>query len=199
MKFGSEEDLINAIKEGGNARQMAISQVYLDSDIRRRITYFIKYRNGNLDDLNEVLTESCVIFDRNIRNNKFNQESNFKTYLYSIAKNYYLGKLKSRPKKVKDSDEELLKIKDYQNPELIFLKEESRSEFHKILGLLSEKCRKVLEYWSRDYAFAEITKELDLGSVNSVRKQKFYCMKKLAKKLKEHPEFIPAKYHGRIL
>lgn len=198
LSFNSDDDLIEALKSGGEKRHQAMSHIFFHGKLRKRIEYFLQHKNGNLEEVNDILTESFIIFERNIRNNKFKKEASIYTYFLSIAKHYWLNKLRVKTGKIIQQKPEELNISDIQNPELILMEEDLKFQLAKVLDMLSDKCKKVLKYWSNSYSFSEISDELDLGTANNARKQKFYCIRKLAVKLKENPELIPVHYHGGL-
>ncbi len=194
--YKTDQQIINALKYGGHRRRDAMAYLFRNSGIKEKVTNFIIHRTGRVEDVSDVMIESFIIFERNLRYNKFKGESSLTTYYYSIAKMYWLNKAKKQNLKIVKESSEMFNLKDIQNPELIFIDNESKKNLDKILSLLTEKCKGVLKYWSQDYTFSEIAKKLNLGSEGSVRKQKFYCLKKLAMHIKEHPELIPAYYQG---
>ena len=197
--FKSDEEIIKAIQGGAKKRRDALAQIYMNKNLNKRITNFLIHKKADPKQKDEILAEAILIFDRNIRNNKFKQESNIYTYLFSIATYYWINYKKTDLHPQKASDYELLNIKDVQNPELIVIQRELKEQLWQILNLMGEKCKKILEYWCGKYSYSEIAKYMDLSSESSARKMKYNCKKKLVELVKTKPDLIPAEYHGRIV
>lgn len=197
--FKSDEEIINAIQGGAKKRRDALAQIYMNKNLNKRITNFLIHKKADPKDKDEILTEAILIFDRNIRSNKFKQESNIYTYLFSIATYYWISYKKNKSHPHQASDHELLNIKDVQNPELIVIQRELKEQLWQILNQMGEKCKKILEYWCGKYNYSEIAKLMDLGSESSARKMKYNCKKKLVELVRTKPDLIPSEYHGRII
>jgi RNA polymerase sigma factor (sigma-70 family) len=196
VSFDNDEEIIKAIKSGGKNRKDALSYVFTDLGLKKRVSNFVSYYKGNQDDIHDVLVESIIIFDRNIRYNKFEEKSTLLTYAYSIAKWYWINKSREEKRtaelKAKIESESI----DIKNPELLFIEEETKFRFERILQHLSEKCKEILKYWSLSYSYKEIAEKLEIENHNSIRKQKLYCQRKLAIYLKDNPQLIPGVYNG---
>lgn len=197
--FKNDEEIINAIQGGGKKRGDALAQIYMNKNLNKRITNFLIHKKADPKDKDEILTEAILIFDRNIRNNKFKQESNIYTYLFSIATYFWINYKKNDLHSHKANDLELLKISDVQNPELIVIERELKEQLWQILNLMGEKCKKILEYWCGKYNYSEIAKFMDLSSESNARKMKYKCKKKLVELVRTKPDLIPSEYHGRIV
>ena len=193
-KFKSDEDLINALKNGGRERKDAMIQIYFDSGLKRKVTNFLYHKTGNISELEDVITEAFIIFERNVRNNKFKGESSLNTYIFSIAKFFWVNKHRRKKLDFVSFEEEKMKVKEFQNPELIFINEELKQKLEGILLNLTEKCRKVITFWSLSYNNKEIAEEIDLGKGRSARNQKHQCLKKLKQFMAQNPELIPSEY-----
>lgn len=67
-------------------RDWALYQFYVDLEIKSWVKSYINNHGGNDEDAEDVFQESIIIFDRNIRNEKFEGKSSLKTYLLSVVK-----------------------------------------------------------------------------------------------------------------
>ena len=197
--FKSDEEIINAIQAGAKKRRDALAHIYMNKNLNKRITNFLIHKKADPKQKDEILAEAILIFDRNIRNNKFKQESNIYTYLFSIVTYYWINYKKNDLHPQKANDYEMLNIRDIQNPELIVIQRELKEELWQILNLMGEKCKKILEYWCGKYSYSEIAKYMNLSSESSARKMKYNCKKKLVELVRAKPDLIPSEYHGRII
>lgn len=195
IKFKSDKELLNAIKEGAKKRNDALAYIYKDYNLNKRIANHLIHTCGNSKSKHDVLHEALIIFDRNVRNNRFKGESNVFTYVFSIAKRHWGNNLRQRNNNNVPLDEELLNIEDDLNPELILLKDELKLELKSLLELMGDKCKKILKFWSSSFSYAEIASKMNYSQESSARKKKYNCQKKLAKMLFENPGMIPQYYY----
>ncbi len=131
----------------------------------------------------ELFQDSCVKLWRNVRDGKLTEqglESTLTTYLFSIGKYTMMSR-----------DRKAGKCTEYQGPidGLDMLEEDSEeASRHKelldfvcrMVSTLKAPCDKLLaaQYWDR-LSGAEVAKRLGYNSADSVKSQKFKCIRKL--------------------
>lgn len=197
----SDEKIIDAIKKGGADRKSALSDLYRDQVIEQRIINLVIHRGGNKDEASEIFIESIILTDRNIRADKFRQESSLRTYIYAVAKftwNNYVRAKRNRRKNVSYEYHEIPEQIEHQNPELLYLEDELKEKLKALLELLNEKCRTIIKLWSQGADYTEIAENLGVKAGGALRKQKLVCMRKLKEHLLANPDIIPKFYHGKI-
>lgn len=193
----SEDEMINFIKEGGANRKKSLAKIYQNTVLRDRVYNFVKYKGGTVEEASDLHLESILVFDRNIRDDKFNQKSNINTYVYAIAKFTWMNYIRKKKKQASliSDTETYLEPMDHKHPELIFIEDELKTKLESIIGLLSEKCKIILKMWSDNAKYDEIAARLGVEKTGSLRKQKMVCLRKLREHLTAHPELIPSYYH----
>lgn len=132
---------------------------------------------GNFQDAEDVIQEAMLVFVKMIRDGNFRAESGLKTVLFSIAKNIWLQKLRS--KSAEDNRHQV-----WTNENI------AASSFHdmahnyqaviEVFGKLGEVCQKILRlYYFEEKPFDEILEEVDFQNEQSLRNKKSKCMKGL--------------------
>ncbi len=195
VNFKNDEELIRALEFGGKLREDAMVHIFIESGIKKRIANYISYKGGQFEDVNDILMESFLIFDHNIRYHKFKKQCSLSTYLFSIAKLYWLGKIREDNKTKYYDEMDALDGIENLNAEWKIINDETKIEFNNLLDTLSKKCKQILKYWSLSLGYKEIARELDLKNEATARKQKHLCQKKLAEHVRNNPQLMPTIYY----
>ena len=122
MKFdwNRESEIIDAIKSGGKTRDLAIVFLYNDAGTFNKLKYFVRQNNGNLQDAEDVFQEGLIIFDRNIRQDKYKGTDSLGAYFYAICKLTWKNKLRKKRRTQLVDDIEKFDEELAENPESIF-------------------------------------------------------------------------------
>jgi RNA polymerase sigma factor (sigma-70 family) len=154
---------------------------------------FVKQNSGDDADAQDVFQEAMLAFWLNLREGRYTEsgQSNAGAYVFRIAKNKWLDRLRSADyKKVNRAMSEVSdRISEISQEQ----KDSERIEYLKTLySTLDDKCKKVLDmfYYERK-DLESIASELgyDLGSIRTI---KYRCMMKLRK---EHESRINTSTH----
>src|SRR6267142_3090177 len=89
----TDVELITTISDGTDLNE-AIQFIYRQH--AEAISYFIRHYGGSEQDADDIFQEAVVAFIDVVRKGKFRMESNVRTFLASIAKNYWFNELKKR-------------------------------------------------------------------------------------------------------
>ena len=187
----TDELLIECIKSGNSRkRNWAFYQFYCDEKIKGWAHNYIKNQGGKIEDMEDVFQEAIIIFDRNIREDRFEGASTLKTYFTSILK---WGWLSYRRKQKPLSE---LKVEHMNGSvasiEAQFLEVERKELIDLAIARLGEHCQKLLRLYKLDYSMKEIKEQLGISSSNLAKKQAFNCRKKLKKVFLNNPGLLKA-------
>ena len=185
----SDEEIIQAIIEGGNRLDAIMTHLYEHSSLKQTIEQMIIQKGGSEDDAKDVFQDGVKHLIINIRNAKFKRGSSLKTYLTRICLNIWFTKLK-RSIHLKDITQqmEVEEVDQGGSPETIFLYEERTSVLEETLAQLGEACKKVLGFWSLNYSMKEIAQLVGYQSEGMARKKKHQCMQRLVLYIKKRPD-----------
>lgn len=183
------EELFSAIRSKQSSRELVIRKIYADTGLQNGIKKILLYGKASEEEFNEIFNYTLVQFLKRVMENKdFKIEKNLNSYLFGIAKNLWLHKLKER------KHEHLSLLEDYElyddaTPiDLLIIHEEKKDILHNLLTKLGVKCKEVLLYWAEGYRMREIAKVLDYSSEGVVRRKKFTCLKELSAYLSLNPK-----------
>jgi len=143
------------------------------------IQSFILSNKGNQERVKDTFQDGIIVLFENVTENKFEQKSNLKTYLYSICRNLWLMELRKRKKEttLEEKHEFILLEEDYFN---VLVKNEKKTLLVQLLRTLNSDCRKILElFYFKKMKMGDICAEFNLASEQVAKNKKGQCMKKI--------------------
>lgn len=184
MKDLSDKEILAAFRQTDiNHQNQVIKYMYVE--YFPVILSYVSKNNGTEEDAADVFQDALVVFYQKSRKKDFVLKCAVKTYLYSVSKNTWLYRLRSRKKEVRmDGDFETIAI---QNDSLDILEQsEYKNTVSDLMNKLGEKCREILTmvYFER-LKMEEIAVRINMSSAQVVRNQKSRCMKKLKSMIEE--------------
>ncbi len=183
----SDAIIIEYIKTGGAKRQKAISLIYKDDKLKNQVIQFVTANSGSRDEGIDIFHEGIIAFDENVRNNKYKGTGKLKGYLYSTCRFLWLNRLKRDKRMVYTSENTELDQVSFETPEHLSMQEEQKEIIRQLLGLLGDKCRKILELWKLSYSMEEIAQEVGLDNAGIARRQRYNCYQKLLQEIDKKP------------
>jgi RNA polymerase sigma factor (sigma-70 family) len=171
----SDEHWVEAIRQGGTAREAALREIYRDRELQRMVISFVRNHQGDATEGQDMYHEGIIVLDRNIREGKFRGESPVKGYLYSICRFLWMNQMRklarSKPMAEVPREDEA----DLETPEIQLIDQERKELLAGWLGELGERCQRILELWKLSYSMEEIAEALGFSSPDMARKAKYRC------------------------
>ncbi|MEZ4774537.1 MAG: sigma-70 family RNA polymerase sigma factor [Bacteroidia bacterium] len=187
----SDEDIIRAIVKGGPDLEHVMRHLYREGVFRRQISHFVQSRGGSPEDAEDIFQDSIRNLIMSVRAGKYQGTGSIGGYLFGIGKNLWLKQFRTMHREgginpqIVESD-----LREAQSPEIILVDRELEAEVDHLLGLLGDKCRKVLELWKLSYSMKEIAGVLGYKTEGVARKKKRLCMKHLLDILDQNPDLL---------
>ena len=190
MKY-SDEHLIKAISSGDSRqRDWALYQFCNEDSLRGWVLRYVEDHGGNTEDGEDVFQEAAVIFDRNIRQGRFDGKSTLRTYFLAIAKWHWVT---YRRKKDPVSE---LKPEHYdgevESVDAQVFEGEKREILEKAIAELDIRCQELLQYYKLDYSMKEIKELLGFSSPEMAKKQAYRCRERLKEVFDRNPHLLKA-------
>lgn len=181
----TEDNLLNGLR-GGDPK--AYKQLYKDHYIM--IKSFVLKNNGNDTDAQDLFQESLISFIQNIRKKDFQLSSKISTYIYSIARNKWLYKLRS----IKDTDSISETHHELVSENDLILEKQMLEGKHNLIAELiktiSEDCQKLLlGYYIKKQKLGLLADTLGMTK-SFVKVKKGRCISSLRKKILAHPDYL---------
>jgi len=184
----SDTDLFDAIRGRESDRNRALQYLVQHAGWRLQVLRHVLANSGTEEDGEEVFFEALCTFDRNLREDKYREESALSTYFMGIAKNKWLKRLaKHRPV----WDVEQLYPKDRMlagSTEETIISAEHEAVFARIMAQIGERCKRIFELFHLGHSMAEIAVEVGIRDADQAKKEKNRCKNRLLNLLAERPE-----------
>jgi RNA polymerase sigma factor (sigma-70 family) len=145
------------------------------------IRTLILQNSGTEDDAIDIFQDALLIFNKNIKNGTFREESSIKTYLFGICKNLWLREIQIKkraqtiPPNLQDNDSDDLEY--LRNIEKVTL----------LLEQLQADCKKILvEFYYHNRSMGELKDLFQLNSIQATKNKKWRCLSYLIRMFKEN-------------
>ncbi|MBC7525477.1 MAG: sigma-70 family RNA polymerase sigma factor [Flavobacterium sp.] len=139
MQTISDNTLLDKLKTEDGSSFELLYKFYFPS-----VASYIKQNLGNNEDAEDIFQEAIIVLLQKVRQPNFILTSSLKTYLYAVAKNLWLKRL--RDNKIKFADDELSLV-NYKTESDIFELEPVKSKEEKVeswLLKITKNCQNVL-------------------------------------------------------
>ena len=174
----TERQIIEKLKSGDHT---VFGQLYNHYGL---IENYILKNSGDKDDAKDVFQNKLIVFYKKVLIENFELSSKISTYLFSIAKNLWLKKLrdeKFKRIKLEEHHHESEEINTTVVPK-ISLKEYLKNK----LVELGEPCLSILLMHSYEkLSMSTITEKLGYANEHTTRQQKYKCLKRIRKMIPE--------------
>lgn len=183
----NNDELISAIRQGGIVREKVLQQVYENNKLRKIVIHYVWLGGGELRDAEDVYQDTLILFDRQIREGNFKENSSWETYFIGIAKWRWVSL-----KRKYDHDIEL-KPEYYDEPiasvEARAIENEKREIIDEILSQMGERCKTILMLYKLSYSMEEIAEKVGLSSSELAKKNAYECRKKFKEFVNNNVEY----------
>ncbi|MFT5511760.1 MAG: RNA polymerase sigma factor (sigma-70 family) [Bacteroidia bacterium] len=179
--MNSEQNIVVGIKNGNSE---TLKSVY--SDYFGMVRNLVMKNSGSESDAEDVFQDAMVVLFKKFNHSEFDLSAKFKTYLYSVCRNIWLSELKRRGGK-------MARLKDYEhhidlgydfNSNWKETQEEAYLKVEQAMRYLGEKCQSILLlFYYQKQSMQEIAVALDYADADSVKAQKYKCIRQLKRNL----------------
>lgn len=179
----TDQELLERIKSfQTQVQDQAFSQLYRDH--YKSIIAMVTKNNGSAEDASDVFQDAIVVLHKNALKTGFSLNCKIGTYLYSVARNVWLKKLKKNKRitSISETEKEFIPISEDNTK--ILDKMEEKNLLYKHLQQMGEDCRKVLKFFYFDgMRLDEIATQMGYKSAEVAKNKKFRCFQTLKKSL----------------
>ncbi len=140
MEIISDNVLLDQLKVGESSSFKLLYKFYFPT-----VASYVKQNHGNNEDAEDIFQETIIVLLQKIRQPDFILTSSLKTYLYAVAKNIWLKRL--RDNRIKIADNEInLAISKTETNEFELITEKSREEkVENWLLKITRNCQNILK------------------------------------------------------
>ncbi len=182
----TDVELIAAISAGRELNE-AIRFIY--RQYSQATSSFIMQHGGSEQDADDIFQETVVAFIEVVQKGKYRGEASVKTFLNSIARNYWFNEIKKRDRSgLRDKQFELSRDKNEADVSHYISEMERKRQLRELVDQLGESCRKVLLlFYYENLSMKEMVEHLPYDNEQVVRNKKYKCLQALAGLIKDNP------------
>jgi RNA polymerase sigma factor (sigma-70 family) len=181
----TDEAMLAAIQSGGRTREDALRRFYLLPGLRETVTRFVLDNGGNRSDAQDVFQEALVLFDRNLREGRFEGKSTLTTYFVAIAKWHWVTLRRQHGRYTELSPAQY--DGEAESPEADTLRAEHRELLTEAMSHIGDRCRELLRRYQLDYSMEEIAQEMGYSNAETAKKEAYRCRMRLREHLQNNP------------
>lgn len=180
--------IIESIRKGAN--NVALEYLY-DISLKKVRQYILK-NNGSKDDASDIFQDAVIVLFNHIRLNKFNEAYSIDAFIYSVARNLWIDKVRRDKKFTKyDSPDDYAAIASDTNELDSLIQKEKSAAMKTVFNLLDEKCQNILTYVIYEKRSMKEIKDLMGYSSEDVAKTNHYrCKQYLTRLVKSNPSLV---------
>lgn len=177
-------DIINAIRGGQD--QKALNVLY--KSLLPKIKRIIGLHTEAEEEAKDLFHDALLIFYKQVLSNKYDEHFEIDGYIYSVAKNLWINKLKRR-QKIEVVDPHLMPENEiYEASDETIIDSEKKAVINKLFSMLDKKCNRLLTYTIyQDLSYEDIVLRMGFSSENAARTAHFRCKKYLMDLVKNNP------------
>lgn len=175
--YNSDEEILRGLRR---ERQDALKQVY--KIVYPSVLAYIKNNSGSEDEAQDIFQEAMIVFYQKAMNEEFKLSATIKTFVFAVAKNLWLKKLRDTKAHTDIGYYENVLSDDEDEKEFNEQQEKVKTALVEYLNGLGDPCRKLLIlYYYEKKCMDVIAQEMEYSNSNSAKNQKYKCLQRLKK------------------
>jgi len=139
----------------------------------------ILQNNGSQEDARDVFQDAIIVLVDNISIPSFKLTSTLSTYLYAIARNVWLKKLKTKGRINYEVEVQDIGLVEESHLDILVQSDEIKA-IKNVLLRLDKTCQEILEmFYFRRFSIDAIARAMNYNNENVAKVKKSKCLKKL--------------------
>lgn len=194
-----DETIVKYLQSSPQEHDKAISYLFTTPRFKTPIVSFLKMKGMSNNDTNILWTDIVVKFGLLVKSGKYEHRGKLLGYIKNLANFMLLNYIRDN-KKSNFSELKIDVVEDSVVATATMYHKELKSLLDKQLSVIGEKCKNTLFLWAQGYSMKEIMQKLSFVSVESTRKRKHTCLKKLLKHVDDNEQLLKTleDYHNLI-
>lgn len=184
----SQEQIIQRIISGNSDGVLD----FLYKNLLSKVRSYIIQNSGSKDDANDVFQDAVIIFFEYVRKGKFDSEKTIEGFIYSVARNIWIDKIR-RGKKMVRLNEMDLTTEPQETFDVLkdIVDKEKRSAMSSLFDLLGSGCKELMYYQLYEkLSMKEISDKMGFSNENVAKTKNYKCKQRFAEILKTNPKLI---------
>lgn len=182
----TDPSLAAAISGGSQEQRDAALQYFFGDRTRfHRVRKYVIAQGGTDADGQDVFQDAVVLFDRNVRQGKYNGLSTLDTYFFAIAKWHWVTLRRRKQPDALPSPE--ASTAEAEPADAQTIADDHKELLEKALELVGPDCKKLLKYTGLQMTNEEIAREAGHSSPEMAKKAVFRCRERFRELIRQRP------------
>ncbi len=180
----SDSVLIEQLKQGNSGAYHLVYKLYFPS-----IAYYISQNHGNQADAEDIFQESILVLLAKLKEPEFVLSSSLKTYVYAIARNFWLKRIRDARLITTDDEAQLTSLLDAKEINFAETTPEKPAEevVSKLLSKITVNCQYLLKaIYLYEQTMDSLMHKMGWKNKHTANNQKYKCLQQ-ARKISEQP------------
>lgn len=179
--------IIESIRAGSNDKALS----YLYDKPLRKIRKHILRNNGSTEDANDIFQDAVLILFYQIKKDKYNTEHNLDSFLYAVAKNLWIDKIRREKKMFNKNLSKEQEYSDLDDQLKNLISKEKTHAFKIVFQKLDDKCQQILQYAIFDkLSMNDISAKMGYTNGNVAKSTHYRCKQYLMRLIKADGELL---------
>ena len=166
-------------------RDAALRHLFCDKTLLNKVRQYVAHHGGKEIDGEDVFQDAFILFDRNIRQGKYNGNSTLETYFLAIVKWHWVTLHRQNKPLIEYSahihDEEI------EDTDAQLIKDDHKKVLQDALSQLGEKCKALLLLTSNAASNEEVAQKCGYNNADAAKKEIYRCREKFRHLIKAQP------------
>jgi RNA polymerase sigma factor (sigma-70 family) len=179
--------LIAGIRGTTAQRDVALRTFFSDLELRSIVLNIIRQNGGQDADGEDAFQDTMILFERNIREGRFEGKSSLRTYFIGIAKwQWHNRQRQHRTVEWQPTEHD----QTIPSVEVEVLSEERKGLIEQALTQIGERCKAILMLYKQSYSNEEIAQTFELSSPDMAKKESYRCRIRLKEYIQSQPHLF---------
>jgi len=165
---------------------------FLYKNLLSKVRSYIAKNNGSKDEANDIFQDAVIVFFEYVRKGKFDTSKSIEGFIYTVARNLWVDKIRRERKVVRLNDIDL-NTEPQESFDVLkdILDKEKRSAMSALFNLLGSGCKELMYYQLYEkLSMKEISEKLGFSNENVAKTKNYKCKQRFAEILKANPNLI---------
>jgi RNA polymerase sigma factor (sigma-70 family) len=189
MPPASAEELLKLLRGKDAERTLALRAIYGDVALRQKLAAWVRQHGGSNEEAEENFQDTLVIFDRNVRLNKYAGTGEWRAYFFGIARFCWFER--SRRKKPAAVELQPAHLEEpAESFEQHFIAEERKTLLRQALETMGGRCKDILTLYKSGLSYEEMAPKVGMSSADMAKKECYRCRQRFREFLLRRPALL---------
>ncbi|HEY8402328.1 MAG TPA: sigma-70 family RNA polymerase sigma factor [Cytophagaceae bacterium] len=176
-----DQEVLQSLRQGNDRK--ALEALY--KSVYPKIKKLVNEGKDQEEEAKDIMQEALLVFYKQVMMNRFDERFEVEGYIYSIARNLWINRVKRKKRMVEFEQQELPELIEGNILDEMEL-EERKILVRKVFGQLENKCKELLTYTIyKELSMTEIAKKMGYNSANAATVASYRCKKYLLDLIKK--------------